>query len=334
MPSATRPALGLIGLVAAAAAAALASLALGSLSISLSDVVGAFVEYDDSDGQAIVRDVRGPRTLVAIAVGGSLGAAGALIQGVTRNPLADPGILGIEAGAALAVVLAIFLLGIGSPAGFVWFAFAGAAGAGFLVYSLGAAAGGAKAAPINLAIAGAAVGALCVALTSAVIVVDAQTLDQFRFWVAGSVAGRELGVLGITLPFLLLGLIAALLAGRALNALALGEDVARSLGQRIGLIRALVVAAFVLLAGGAVAVAGPIGFVGLVVPHVARALVGTDYRWIVPYSILLGAILVLGADVVGRLVARPDEIQVGIMMAAIGVPVFVGLVRRRSLAEL
>lgn len=334
MTSAARPTLGLLALVAATAAAGLASLALGSLSIPLADVVGAFTDYDDSDGQAIIRDARLPRTLVAIAVGGALGAAGALIQGMTRNPLADPGILGIEAGAALAVVLAIFLLGISSAAGFVWFAFAGATAAGFVVYALGARGRGARAAPINLAIAGAAVAALCVALTSAVIVVDAQTLDEFRFWVVGSVAGRELGVLGVALPFLVVGLLVALFAGRALNALSLGEDVARALGQRIVLTRAAVVVAFVLLAGSAVAVAGPIGFVGLIVPHVARAMVGTDYRWIVPYSLLLGAILVLSADVVGRLVARPKEIQVGIVMAVVGVPVFVALVRRRGLAEL
>ncbi len=326
--------MGLLVLLAGLAAAGCASLALGSLQISLEDVVGAFIDYDDSDAQAIVRDARGPRTLVALAVGGSLGAAGALIQGLTRNPLGDPGILGIEAGAAFAVVLAIFLLGISSATGFVWFAFAGAVVAGFVVYALGATGRSAHAAPVNLAIAGAAVAALFAALTSAVIVVDAHTLNEFRFWVVGSVAGRDLDVLAVALPFIVVGLVVALLSGRALNAIALGDDVARVLGERVALTRAIVIAGFILLAGSAVAVAGPIGFVGLMAPHFARAMVGADYRWVVPYSILLGAILVLVADVIGRLVVSPREMQVGIVMAAIGVPAFIAIVRRGPVADL
>jgi iron complex transport system permease protein len=183
---------------------------------------------------------------------------------------------------------------------------------------------------VNLAIAGAAVAALLVALTSAILAVDAQVLDEYRFWVTGSIAGRELGVLADALPFLAIGWVVALASSRGLNALALGEDVARSLGQRVRLTQAAVVIAFILLTGGAVAVAGPIGFIGLTVPHVARGLIGPDYRWLVPYCALLGAVLLLMADVVGRVVARPSELDVGIVMAFVGTPVFIALVRRRA----
>lgn len=324
---------GLVGVAVVLAEAALVSLAVGSLSIPVVDVVEAFTAFDDSDEHVVVRELRGPRTLVALAVGVALGVAGAVMQGLTRNPLADPGILGIEAGAALAVVCAIFLLGVSTVSGYAWFALAGAALAGSLVYVLGTAGCGGGT-PVTLALAGAALAALLSALTSAVIVLDAQTLDEFRFWVVGSVAGRGLDVLGGALPFLVGGLVLALTAGRALNALAMGEDVARALGQRVGWARARAASGVVLLAGGAVAVAGPVGFVGLTVPHVARALVGPDHRWLLPYSALLGAILVLVADVVGRVVARPAELQVGIVMAAIGAPVFIALVRRRRMAQL
>ena len=333
MTGAIKPTAGLAALLAGVVLAGLASLALGSLSISLHDVVGAFTSFDDSDAQVIVRDVRGPRTLVALAVGAGLGAAGAVAQGVTRNPLADPGILGISMGASFFVVGAIFVLGISSALGYVWFAFVGAVVAGATVYGLGATGSSNRAAPINLALAGAAVAALFGALTSSVLVVDTQTLNEFRFWMVGSVAGRDLDTLAVAGPFMAIGMVGALVAGRALNALALGEDVAKALGQRVARTRAVLLASFVVLSGGAVALAGPIAFVGLIVPHIARGLVGADYRWVVPYSALIGAMLITVADVVGRLVARPDEIQVGIVMAVLGVPVFIALVRRRKLAE-
>ncbi|MCP9488703.1 MAG: iron ABC transporter permease [Solirubrobacteraceae bacterium MAG38_C4-C5] len=322
------------GVVALAlAGAALASIAVGSLSIPVEEVVRAFIAFDNSDEHVVVRELRGPRTLVAIAVGASLGVAGAVMQGMTRNPLADPGILGIEAGAALAVVCAIFLLGVSTVTGHVWFALGGAAIAGTVVYALGTA-GRSGGTPVTLALAGAALAALLSAITSAIIVLDAQTLDEFRFWVVGSVAGRGLDVLTGALSFLAVGLVLGLASGRALNALSLGDDVARSLGQRVAWAKARAAAGVVLLAGGAVAVAGPVGFIGLTVPHVARAIVGPDYRWLLPYSALLGAILILVADVVGRVVARPAEVQVGIVMALIGAPVFIALVRRRRMAEL
>jgi iron complex transport system permease protein len=313
--------------------ACLASIAIGSTHVAPGEVVDALVDPRNTDEHVIVRELRGPRTLVGIAVGAALGVAGALLQGITRNPLGDPAILGFEAGAAFAVVAAIFLLGVSSIAGYVWFALAGATAAGLVVHLLGAA-GGSRAAPVTLALAGAAVTALLVALTSAVLILDVQTLNEYRFWIAGSLAGRDLGVLAGALPFIVAGLLLALASGRALNAQALGEDVARSLGQRVGRARVAAGAGSVLLAGGAVAVAGPVAFVGLTVPHAARAIAGPDYRWVIPWSALLGAILILFADVLGRVIAPPAEVPVGIVMAAVGVPAFIALVRRPRLVEL
>ena len=328
-----RRAAGLAVLLAALAACALASRAIGSLAIPVGEVIAAFTAFEDSDAHTIVRELRVPRTEVGLLVGAALGACGALMQGVTRNPLAEPGILGINAGAAFAVVVAIFLLGVTSVAGYAWFALLGAGIAALLVFALGAS-GRDGATPIKLALAGAVLSAMLVALTSAVLVLDVRTLDDFRFWVVGSIAGRDAGVALAVAPFIGAGLALALVAGRWLNALALGDDVARSLGQRVGRARAAAAAGFVLLAGGAVAAAGPIAFVGLTVPHAARALVGPDYRWIVPYSIVLGALLLLASDVAGRVIARPAELEVRIVTAAVGAPAFIWLVRRRRLAEL
>ena len=324
---------GLLAAVFALVGCVAASLAIGALSIPLSEVIEAFTAFDDSDAHVIVTELRVPRTEIGLLVGAALGAAGALMQGVTRNPLAEPGILGINAGAAFAVVLAIFLLGVSSVAAYAWFALFGAGVTAVLVYVLGAS-GRDGATPIKLALAGAVLAALLVSLTSAVLVFDTQTLDEFRFWIVGSIAGRDAGVALSVLPFIAAGLVISLLAGRWLNALAMGDDVARSLGQRVALARLAAGVGFVLLAGGAVAAAGPNAFVGLTVPHVARALVGADYRWIVPYSIVLGAILLLASDVIGRVVVCPGELEVGVVTAVIGAPFFIWLVRRRSLAEL
>lgn len=311
---------------------ALASLALGSAELELGAVIRAFTAFDGSNGHLIVIELRLPRTLIGLGVGAALALAGCVMQGVTRNPLAEPGILGVNAGASLAVVIAIALLGVAHPAGYVWFALAGAAVASVLVYALGSVGRG-GAAPMQLALAGAVLAALLTSLTSAILVLDANTLDQFRFWAVGSIAGRDLGVLIAVLPFLLGGGVLALVSGRQLNALSLGDDVARSLGQRVGLVRLAMAVSVVLLAGGAVAAAGPIAFVGLAVPHAARALVGPDYRWLVPYAALLGPSLLLASDILGRILARPGEVQVGIMTALIGAPVLIWLVRQRRLAQ-
>jgi iron complex transport system permease protein len=326
-------AVGLAAALAVLLGCVLASLAIGSLTIPVGEVITALTAFDNSDAHVIVTELRVPRTEIGLLVGAALGAAGALMQGVTRNPLADPGILGINAGAAFAVVLAIYVLGVSTTATYAAFALLGAGMSAVALYALGAS-GRDGATPIKVALAGAVLTALLVSLTSAVLIFDTRTLDEFRFWIVGSIAGRDSAVVLSVAPFIVAGLLVALLAGRWLNALALGDDVARSLGQRVGRVRAASALGFVLLSGGAVAAAGPIAFVGLTVPHVARTLVGADYRWIVPYSIVLGAILLLASDVLGRVVARPGELEVGIVTAVLGAPFFIWLVRRRRLAEL
>lgn len=310
------------------AVCALVSIAVGSRPLSPVEVAGALLSPSGTEADVVVRALRVPRTLLGIAVGVALGLAGALAQGLTRNPIAEPGLLGLSAGAAFSVVMAIQLLGVGTALGYVWFAFAGAAVAAVVVHVVGAS-GPAGGTPVTLALAGAALTALLVALTQAVVVLDAETLDAYRFWVVGSIAGRGLDVLVPMLPFLVVGAVLALASAGALNLLGLGEDVARGLGLSVGRARLLGVVAMTLLVGGAVACAGPISFVGLVVPHVARAVTGPDHRWLLPLSGLLGGCLLLIADVVGRLVARPGELQVGIVLAVVGAPFFVALVRRR-----
>lgn len=325
---------GLLLALAVLAVVCFLSIAYGAKSIELAVVWDALWHRDRSiDEHVIIGSLRLPRTVMGLLVGAALGVAGAVAQGVTRNPLADPALLGIEAGASLAVVIGIYTIGIGTFGGYVWLAFLGAAVASVIVYGIGSTGRG-GATPIKLALAGAAVAALLSSLTSAFLLLDVQTLDQFRFWMVGSLVGRDTDVLWQVLPFFAVGAVLAMGSARALNTLALGDDVARSLGQRLGLARATSACAVVVLAGAATATAGPIGFIGLTIPHVARAICGPDYRWIIPWSAVLGPILLLGADVTGRLIARPGEIQVGILTAVIGAPFFILLVRRRRLAEL
>ena len=325
---------GLTVAVAVLVVVGFASVASGSKPIPLGTVWDAVWHYDARlNDHLIVRSLRVPRTGLGLAVGAALGLAGAVMQGVTRNPLADPGILGIEAGASLAVVVGIYAFGVGSLTGYVWFAFAGAAVASVVVYALGSLGRG-GATPVKLALAGAALAALLSSFTSAILLADLATLDQFRFWVVGSLAGRGSDIVWQCVPFLAVGALLALGSARSLNALALGDDVARSLGQRVNATRALAALSVVVLCGAAVAAAGPIGFVGLTIPHVARAICGPDYRWVLPWSMVLAPVLLLGADIIGRIVARPGELQVGIVTAVLGAPFFIALVRRRKLAEL
>lgn len=312
--------------------AALASVAIGAKPIPLGDVWHALTAPTGMENDLVVRELRVPRTLLGVAVGIALGLGGALMQGHTRNPLADPGILGVTQGAAFAVVLSIYTLGVTSLYGYVWFAFAGALVASVVVFLLGSGRSGPT--PVTLALAGAAVSALMHGLVSALVLLDRQSLDAFRFWQVGGIASRDVAVLWQVLPFLVVGLVLAAVNSVGLNALALGDDVARSLGQRVAWTRAVGVVAITLLVGGAVAVCGPIGFLGLVVPHAARALTGPDYRWLLPFSAVIGAIVLLAADVVGRVVARPGELEVGVVMALVGAPFFVALVRRRKLVKL
>jgi iron complex transport system permease protein len=328
----SRP-VGLLLAVALLVLAILLSLAIGAQGIAPDDVVRVLLHDDGSEQAAIVRELRIPRTVVAIAVGASLGLAGALMQAITRNPLADPGLLGIDAGASAAIVLAIALLSITDPAGYVWFAFVGAGITSVAVYALGSLGRG-GATPVRLALAGTAILAALTALIEAVTLLDPEVFERYRFWSVGSVAGRGFDVLLPIAPFLIVGGLIALALARPLNAIALGDDAGRALGAHVGRTRALTAVAVVLLCGGSTAVAGPIAFVGLTIPHVARAITGPDLRWVLPYSLVLGAILLLVSDVVGRVVLRPGELQVGIVTALLGAPVFIALVRRRRIPQL
>nr|WP_265294105.1 iron chelate uptake ABC transporter family permease subunit [Streptomyces sp. SHP 1-2] len=323
----------LLVILAVLAVVTVLSVVVGSRDIPLSVVRQAVFSPTGAEDHFVVRDLRVPRTVIAIAVGSSLGVAGGLIQALTRNPLADPGILGVASGAAFAVAVGIGVFGVASISGYVWFAFAGALVVTLAVYVIGAAGrGGAD--PLRLVLAGVALGAVLSGLTSALTLLDPRAFDSMRNWGAGSVVGRSLDLVWPVLPFLAAGFVIALLTARPLNAIALGEDMAAALGANVLRTRVLVVVAVTLLAGGATALAGPIGFVGLMVPHVARWMAGPDQRWILAYTLALAPILLLVADIAGRMVMRPAEIPVGIVTALVGAPVLIVLVRRRKVSGL
>ncbi|WP_043602609.1 MULTISPECIES: FecCD family ABC transporter permease [Protofrankia] len=309
------------------------SIAIGSRPVPLDQVLRVLIHRDDGDVEAIVWGLRVPRTLLGLLVGAALGLAGTIMQTLTRNPLADPGLLGVSAGATLAVVLSVSAFGLTSLYGYIWFAFAGALAASVLVYLLGAA-GRSGPTPVKLALAGVGVTALLGSLTSAIALTSPEALNRYRYWSAGSIAGRDGTLVAQAAPFVLTGVVLALRLAPGLNSLALGDDVAAALGRRVGLIRLQGAVAVTVLTGGAVAVAGPLVFIGLVVPHATRMIAGADHRWLLPTSMVLASCLILAADVVGRVVARPQEINVGIIVAFLGAPFFVMLVRRRRLAEL
>jgi iron complex transport system permease protein len=338
MPSARRGrwlVVGLVGCVVALIGVSALSLALGAKRIPLSVVVEALTRHDANDADhVVVLSLRATRTVVGLLVGLALGLAGTLMQGVTRNPLADPGLLGVSAGAAFGIVVALGVFGVTAIDGYLWFAFGGAAIGGLVVYAIGSI-GRDGATPVKLALAGAAIGALLASVTTLLLLRDLDTYAVFqRIWLVGSISGRDGGVVLAVLPFIVGGSAIALVSGRWLNAMSLGDDVARSLGQRLGLARSACAASVVLLAGAATAAAGPIAFIGLAVPHLARLVVGADYRWILAYSAVLAPMLLLIADIAGRVVARPGEIGVGVMTALIGAPFFIALIRRRKVAEL
>ncbi|WP_457947026.1 FecCD family ABC transporter permease [Pseudarthrobacter sp. alpha12b] len=303
------------------------SLAVGARDVPLGTVWQALTAFDPPNGDHAVVHARIPRTVLGLLAGGALGLAGAAMQGVARNPLADPGIIGVNAGAALAVVTGIYIFGVTTFSGYIWFAFIGAATAAVVVYLI-ASLGRDGATPVKLALAGAALSAGLSSLVNVILVSSQDTLDRFRFWQVGGIAGRDWLVLLPGLPFLAAGALIVLLAGRTLNSLALGDDTARGLGQRVGLARAVTALGIVLLCGTATALAGPIGFVGLVIPHAVRFLTGPDYRWILPFSLVAAPALLLGADILGRVVLLPGEVPAGIMTALVGAPVFVWLIRR------
>ena len=276
----------------------------------------------------IIQTVRLPRVLAGAIVGASLAVAGAIMQGVTRNPLASPGILGVNAGAALAVVIAVYLLGDIPLSMYAGFAMFGATVTAAIVYGLGSMGRG-GATPLRLTLAGVIMTSFAGSFTTAILITDRDTLDQIRFWTVGSLAGRDFPILIQTAPWMIVGMIGALLLARQITTISLGDDIAAGLGQNTLIVKALAALMVVCLAGGAVALAGPIGFVGLVAPHLVRFLVGVDYRWILPYSALTGALLVIGGDLVARIIIRPLELPVGVMMALIGAPFFVYLARWR-----
>lgn len=317
-----------VGVLGAALLVAVAaSLVVGARAIPLAAIL------DPGHAMHGIAEARIDRTLLGIAVGGALGLVGALMQGLTRNPLADPGILGINAGASLAMVLAISLFDFSDLRTYVWFGFLGAGVAMVLVHVV-AAFGRDGATPMKIAIGGAAVTAAVTSWTQAVLLTDSQTIEAFRLWSVGTVGGRDTGVLLVGLPFLLAGAVLGLGSVRSLNALALGDDLARGLGRRVAVDRFVIGLAIVLLAGASTALAGPIAFVGLIVPHAVRAVVGPDYRRVLPFSVGAGAVLVVAADTLGRVVLPPGEVQVGIMTAVVGAPVFLLLVRRGRMGAL
>lgn len=306
----------------------LVSLAVGSKSLSLTEAVDGLLSHDSrSPASIIVWQLRIPRTLLAIIVGCALGVAGVMMQALTRNPLAEPGLLGVNAGAAFAVVTAISVLGATTVSDYLWFALLGAGAATGFVYVISIRRTHASD-HARLVLAGAALTASLGACTGIITMFDTDTFSSYRFWVIGSVAERGDAVLAPILPFVAAGLLCAFISGPALNALALGDEQAVALGARLSLIRPLALVSIALLCGAATAAAGPIGFVGLVVPHALRLLTGIDQRRLLASSALAGPSLVLTADIIGRVVARPGELEAGIVTAFVGAPVLVALLRR------
>ena len=324
--------LGLLVLVAVVAVCCVASVAVGAKAIPVDLVWKALTAPAGAEEDIIVQSVRLPRTALGLLAGAALGLAGALIQGHTRNPLADPGLLGVNIGASTGVVVAVALFGIGNALGYVWFAFAGAAGVSVVVYLIGSA--GRAQSPDRMVLAGAAVAAVLGAFTSALLLIDPLTFDQFLNWVVGALAGRDITVLAQLAPFFVVGSLLALGLGRALNTVALGDEAGRALGLHLVRTRVLGVIGVTLLCGAATAAVGPIAFLGLTVPHIARTVTGPDHRWLLPYAMLISPTLLLTADILGRVLVRPSEIEVGIVVTALGAPVFVALCRRRRLIQL
>ncbi|MEV7190862.1 iron ABC transporter permease [Streptomyces sp. NPDC093510] len=311
--------------------AVLFSLTVGARAIAPSAVFDALLHDGHGESAEVIREMRVPRTVIGVLVGASLALAGTVLQGMTRNPIADPGILGISQGASVGVVLAIAYAGVHTLTGYVWWAFAGAGIASVAVYAI-AAGGRGGATPVKLALGGAAINALLVSVTTAVLTTKASALDEFRFWQVGSLSGRDSEVVGQIWPFLLVGLVLVLAVARGLDALALGEDVAKGLGQNIAAVRIVGGIGATVLTGAGVAAAGPIAFIGLAVPHIARALIGSDHRWVLPLAAVLGPVMLLVSDTVGRIVFPPSEVPAGVMTALIGVPFLVTLVRRKAVA--
>lgn len=325
--------LGAFAMFVALAALCLLSVAVGTEWIPIGDVWHGLFFSDGSTTDVIIRQLRLPRTALGLLVGVALGVSGALIQAMTRNPLADPGILGVNAGAAFLVAIAVGVLGVTDVRLYIWFAFVGAVLATVAVYVLGSM-GRSGATPIRLTLSGIALGAVLGGITSGMLLLDPDAFDKMRFWSAGSLAGRGPDIAAAVAPFIVVGVLLAAVVARPLNAIALGDDMAHSLGANVIRTRGIGVVAVTLLAGAATAAAGPIGFVGLMIPHVVRWLVGPDQRWILLYTVFAAPGLLLLSDVAGRVLLRPGELQVGIVTAFVGAPVLIVLVRRRQASGL
>jgi iron complex transport system permease protein len=312
--------------------AALASVAFGTRVVGWHDVFAAVTGSRDDIAQVAVRE-RVPRTALAMMVGAALSVGGTVLQGVTRNPLADPGILGISSGAALAVVVGIAYFGLASPTSFIWVAIGGCALAAAFVWAIGSM-GRSGPTPLKLALAGAATWASFSSLISAILLPRIDVMDRYRFWQIGGVGGAEWSRVRHVLPFFVVGALVCFAKASGLNALALGDDVAAGLGERVARTRLVAALGAVVLCGAATAIAGPIAFVGLAAPHLSRLLIGVDHRWLLPFAALNGAALLTAADVAGRVVARPSEVDVGIVTAFVGAPVFIWVVRRQKVRAL
>jgi iron complex transport system permease protein len=305
------------------------SIVFGYTDTSLKVAYESFTHFDGSTAHIVIQSIRVPRALIAAAVGACLAMAGVIMQTLTKNPLASPSIFGINSGASFFVVIAIVLFQLSGLQTIAWFAFGGAALAAIGVFSVSSIGKGGMS-PIKLTLAGAAISAMFASFTQGLLVLNESALDQVLFWLAGSVQGRKLELLASVFPYMIIGWIGALILAPKLNVISMGEDVAKGLGLKTGLVKLAGMVIVVLLAGAAVAVAGPIGFIGIVVPHIARKLIGIDHRWLLPFSAVLGAVLLLAADITARYVIMPQEVPVGVMTAAIGAPFFIYLARKGS----
>ncbi|MDX5474854.1 MAG: iron ABC transporter permease [Bacillaceae bacterium] len=318
---------GLITLIVLTSICFIASIIYGYTNTNLAMAIDAFTRYDGSNEHIIIQTVRFPRAIIATIVGACLAIAGLWMQALTKNPLASPGIFGINAGASFFVVVAVTMFSVSSLQTYTFVAFIGAAVAAFSVYFVGSL-GREGLTPMKLTLAGAAFAAMFSSFTQGLLVVNETALEQVLFWLAGSVQGRSLETVKVVIPYIALAWVISLFIGKKVNILSMGDDVATGLGVKTGTLKITMAIIIILLSGGAVAIAGPIAFIGIVIPHVARFLVGTDHRWLVPYCTFLGAILLLIADLAARYVIMPQEVPVGVMTAIIGTPFFIYIARR------
>lgn len=326
--------IGLIIVLILLSGVAFLSLMIGAKTISFGDVWEALFYPDNSFDSTIIHESRIPRTIIALAVGPAFGLAGAVIQALTRNPLADPGILGVNAGAAFAVALAVGVFSIGSLSSYVWFALVGALIATIAIYFISGGAGKKSPTPEQITLAGVAIAAALEGVTTALSLMDSRAFSGMLNWRVGSLARKGIEDLWPIVPILIVGMLIALAIAPALNAIAFGDDRASSLGVNVGMVRILGLISITLLAGGATAIAGPIGFLGLMVPHCVRWFVGPDQPWIFLYSLFIAPLILLLADIVGRVVMTSGEVQVGIIMGFIGAPILLILVRKRRVSRL